>query len=154
MVGRFFDGMKIRNRAAVETAETMTLPGKIFCCPIKVVMNFQSSTACACHVGLSPLSVVAELPLPRELRRLPLPWRISRKTATAHKAAKLMKLQADFLKHPQALKTNPGTICPERANQSPERYSVSTFFKTSSPSRRLHGRGRRTKFDSVHLFTF
>ena len=129
MVGRLFDRLNVRNRAAVETAETMTLPSKVFRCSIKVVMNFKPSTACACHVGLSPLSVVAELHPPRELCCSPLPWRISRKTATAHKAAKLTKLQADFLKYQQARRTNRGTICPERANQSPGRRSVSAFLR-------------------------
>ena len=152
MVGRLFDRLNVRNRAAVETAETMTLPSKVFRCSIKVVMNFKPSTACACHVGLSPLSVVAELHPPRELRCSPLPWRISRKTATAHKAAKLTKFQADFLKYQQARRTNRGTICPERANQSPGATFGFRFFRTSSNSWRSPRRKWHAEFE--HLLTF
>ena len=62
--GGVFNRIHVRHRSTVETAETMTLPGKVFRGSIEVIMNCKPSTACASHVGLSLLSIVVTLKSP------------------------------------------------------------------------------------------
>ena len=67
------DGLNVRDRSTIHTAGTQTLPRKIICGAVEIIMNFKSTASFANH-GSAPFAHCEMTCLPFEWNMYLLPW--------------------------------------------------------------------------------